>query len=202
MKKILFGTSALAVAAALATPASAGVNLSAGMDYHIRTMSGSGGTGDALLNIDGGKGSTITSTHYMSEIAFSADERPVVSLTDEGLRVMRAEREPRLLLPPQAPRAARGGLTRPSQSGTAAGPAVGELALDADSETLFAALRAYRLELAKEQGVPPYVIASDRTLRDMALLKPRTYADLLAVHGIGPTKAERYGEGLLAVVNA
>ena len=36
---------------------------------------------------------------------------------------------------------------------------------------LFEALREYRLEQAKEQGVPPYVVASDRTLRDLAMLK-------------------------------
>jgi ATP-dependent DNA helicase RecQ len=48
--------------------------------------------------------------------------------------------------------------------------------------------------------VPPYVVASDRTLREMAVLAPRSRVDLLAVHGIGSTKADRYGAGFLQVV--
>jgi ATP-dependent DNA helicase RecQ len=48
--------------------------------------------------------------------------------------------------------------------------------------------------------VPPFVVASDRTLRDMARIRPRTRADLLAVHGMGPVKAARYGEGFLGVL--
>jgi ATP-dependent DNA helicase RecQ len=69
----------------------------------------------------------------------------------------------------------------------------------ADGE-LFDKLRAHRMQLAREEGVPPYVIASDRTLRDLCALRPRNRSELLAVHGIGPAKADRYGESLLAVV--
>ena len=56
------------------------------------------------------------------------------------------------------------------------------------------------LSLARASSVPPYVIASDRTLRDLAAMQPRTMDALLAVHGIGPAKAERYGLGFLAVI--
>ena len=49
-------------------------------------------------------------------------------------------------------------------------------------------------------GGTPYVVASDRTLREIAVLAPRTRADLMQVHGIGPAKADRYGAGLLQVV--
>ena len=48
--------------------------------------------------------------------------------------------------------------------------------------------------------MPPYVIASDRTLRHLAVLRPDSPATLELVHGIGPAKAERYGEALLAIV--
>ncbi|MBI1737021.1 MAG: HRDC domain-containing protein, partial [Candidatus Rokubacteria bacterium] len=48
--------------------------------------------------------------------------------------------------------------------------------------------------------VPPYVIASDRTLRDLARLRPRTLDELTLAHGIGRRKAESYGEGLLRVI--
>ena len=72
--------------------------------------------------------------------------------------------------------------------------------LDEVGRALFDSLRSYRLELAQSQGVPPYVIASDRSLRDIAMLRPRTRDDLLLAHGIGPAKAERYGVQLLAIV--
>ena len=73
--------------------------------------------------------------------------------------------------------------------------------LQGDSLDLFEALREYRLEQAKEQGVPPSVVASDRTLRDLAMPKPRNSDELKLAHGIGPAKAERYGSrGLLDVI--
>ena len=71
---------------------------------------------------------------------------------------------------------------------------------DPVSHALFEALRGHRLTLAREQGLPPYVIASDRTLRELAELRPHTLDDLRLAHGIGPHKVDRYGAGLLAVV--
>jgi ATP-dependent DNA helicase RecQ len=65
---------------------------------------------------------------------------------------------------------------------------------------VFEALRAHRLTLSRAASVPPYVIASDRTLRDLAAVQPRTLGALLGVHGIGPAKAERYGRGFLEVI--
>jgi len=63
-----------------------------------------------------------------------------------------------------------------------------------------AALRRHRLALTRREGVPPYVIASDHTLREIALLRPRNLQELELVHGIGPAKREKCGAGLLAVV--
>jgi ATP-dependent DNA helicase RecQ len=48
--------------------------------------------------------------------------------------------------------------------------------------------------------VPPYVVFSDATLRDMALLRPRTGSELLLVKGVGEHKRERYGAAFLAVL--
>lgn len=67
---------------------------------------------------------------------------------------------------------------------------------------LFMELRALRRRLAEEEGVPPFVIFSDATLHDMAARRPANVRDLLAVHGVGRVKAERYGEAFLAVVRA
>jgi ATP-dependent DNA helicase RecQ len=72
--------------------------------------------------------------------------------------------------------------------------------LDAAARRLFEALRAFRIEAARKERVPPYVIASDRTLRDIARLRPKNLDQLVLAHGIGPAKAARYGEALLGVV--
>jgi ATP-dependent DNA helicase RecQ len=92
--------------------------------------------------------------------------------------------------------------TRPRREGRAARPQADAIDLDPDTLAVFEALRRHRMERAREEGVPPYVVASDRTLREIAVLRPRTSAELATAHGIGPAKLERYGEGLLATVAA
>jgi ATP-dependent DNA helicase RecQ len=72
--------------------------------------------------------------------------------------------------------------------------------LDENQSQLFEALRSHRLGIARAESVAPYIVASDRTLREIALILPRDIESLQNAGGIGPHKAERYGEGLLAVV--
>ena len=67
---------------------------------------------------------------------------------------------------------------------------------------LFDRLRAVRLDLARERGVPPYVICHDKTLRDMARKRPRSLAELHGVHGLGDRKIADFGARLLAAVTA
>lgn len=67
---------------------------------------------------------------------------------------------------------------------------------------LFHELRQKRLELARAQDVPPYVIFHDRTLREMARRKPGSLSELADIPGVGTSKLERYGESFLAVVAA
>ncbi len=67
-------------------------------------------------------------------------------------------------------------------------------------ERLFQALRALRTEIARESGVPPYVVFHDRTLREMAALKPHDLSGLTQVSGVGAAKLERYGERFLEVL--
>jgi ATP-dependent DNA helicase RecQ len=111
---------------------------------------------------------------------------------------MRAERAARLLLP-------SGTLERrgtPAGRGTRSGAAPGAEVLDEAGRGLFEALRRHRLEVARSEGVPPYVVATDRALRDIAALRPGSEAELERAHGIGPAKVKRYGPGLLEVVRA
>ncbi|MCF6211681.1 MAG: DNA helicase RecQ [Gammaproteobacteria bacterium] len=72
--------------------------------------------------------------------------------------------------------------------------------LDPLDQPLYEALRERRTALAQEQGVPPYVIFHDSTLREMAALRPQNLRELHTVSGIGEQKLERYGEIFLAVI--
>jgi superfamily II DNA helicase RecQ len=63
-----------------------------------------------------------------------------------------------------------------------------------------AALVAWRRQLARASGVPAYVIFHDTTLAAVATARPTTPTELLAVPGVGPVKAERYGEAVLGIV--
>ena len=59
---------------------------------------------------------------------------------------------------------------------------------------------ARRLELARSERVPPYVVASDRTLHEIAEVRPKTLADLEGIYGIGAAKVARYGASFIDVV--
>jgi ATP-dependent DNA helicase RecQ len=67
---------------------------------------------------------------------------------------------------------------------------------------MFDRLRAARREIAAAAGVPPYVVFHDSTLREMAATRPRSLAELARIQGVGTTKLERYGEAMLAAMNA
>ena len=109
---------------------------------------------------------------------------------------MRGERQVALRRDKATPvKRPRKGSTEPGLAGASGGiyPA---------STSLFEALRAERRRLAREQGVPPYIIFHDTTLIALAELRPRTMADLLVVPGMGKTKSERYGAAFLAILAA
>jgi ATP-dependent DNA helicase RecQ len=65
---------------------------------------------------------------------------------------------------------------------------------------VFERLRAWRAAVAKEQGLPAYVIFHDATLRQIAVSLPTTLAELALVNGVGETKLARYGEQVLEIL--
>jgi DNA helicase-2/ATP-dependent DNA helicase PcrA len=69
-------------------------------------------------------------------------------------------------------------------------------------DPLFAALKRWRLERAKADDVPAYVVFHNSTLAEVAARKPRTRDELARVPGVGPTKLDRYGEDVLAALAA
>jgi ATP-dependent DNA helicase RecQ len=74
--------------------------------------------------------------------------------------------------------------------------------LPADGQRLEDALRAWRLERCRRDGVPAFIVLHDRHLRALATTRPATRAELARMDGIGPAKLERYGEEILAVLRA
>lgn len=113
-------------------------------------------------------------------------------LTDDCRPVLRGEQRVELRIDPPKPVAARGEKRRRAPAdrpaeGTAAG-------------TLFGALRALRLELAREQGVPPYVIFHDTTLIELAERRPLDHFSFAQVPGVGQAKLERYADRFIDVI--
>jgi len=64
------------------------------------------------------------------------------------------------------------------------------------------ALRAWRLERSRADGVPAYVVLSNATVAEIASARPRNPRELSRISGIGPTKLDRYGEDILRIVNS
>ncbi len=102
----------------------------------------------------------------------------------EARAILKGETEVAIVEPPARERKKR-------RSGSSPNPV---------GDPLFDALRAKRMELAKEQGVPPYVIFHDSVLRDMTGFKPRSLTALAELPGIGAAKLEKYGGPFLAVI--
>ena len=122
-------------------------------------------------------------------------DRPVLFLTKAGAATMKGETPVRVLPPPpEAARATRKGASRSSASAKKR-PVPANM-----DEALFEKLREERMSLAKEQGVPAYVICHDRTLMEIAADKPLDLAELSKVAGMGPARLSQYGDRLLAVV--
>ena len=86
----------------------------------------------------------------------------------------------------------------PKRKASAAGA---DAPLTKEDEALWEQLRACRKRLADDDGVPPYVVFHDRTLREMATRRPTTLSALLTITGVGQAKLERYGSEFLAVLN-
>ena len=90
----------------------------------------------------------------------------------------------------------------PSRSGRPrrARSAVAHVELSVDGQFLFEHLRAWRREEASRQGLPPYVIFHDKTLQEIAAVRPTSLEALGGIGGVGASKLERYGEAVLRVV--
>ncbi|MFQ5412458.1 MAG: HRDC domain-containing protein, partial [Phycisphaerae bacterium] len=115
----------------------------------------------------------------------SNDQFRTLSLNAASWQVLRGERKVRLQKPPEKP-------TRKSKGEETAWRGV--------DRALFESLRALRKEIAQERGVPPFVIFSDASLRDMAQIKPRSARAFLTVQGVGEKKRADFGDRFLRCI--
>ncbi len=131
--------------------------------------------------------SPISSTNWSIRIFCerTAGDRPVLRLTGESLEVLRGEREVRLIEPKSGP-------VRKTRTAVESWEGV-----DRD---LFEHLRSLRQEIARDRAVPAYVVFSDRTLRDMARVKPTDELTLRSVHGVGEKKLADFGARFLEAI--
>lgn len=109
-------------------------------------------------------------------LAANGGQYPTLALTETGAAVLRGEAKVQRKQAAQAKK---------------------RLPVDDD---LFQQLRSLRTDLAEKKGVPPYLIFSDQTLRDMAAEMPQTRVELLRVKGIGQNKLDKYGDQFLNVL--
>ena len=116
-------------------------------------------------------------------IVQSDDQYPVLQLAEKGMEVLKGRKPFKML--------------RQKESVRTVTVDVGDY-----SVRLFNELRAERLRLAREQGVPPFVIFSDRTLREMARYFPTEESTLRMISGVGEAKAAQFGAAFLAVIGA
>lgn len=93
-----------------------------------------------------------------------------------------------------------GGVADTADSANVPGDALGSYIPDDDEESLFQKLRELRRAIAQEIGKPPYIVFSDKTLRDMARIKPVTNAQFLAVNGVGQHKLDLYGQRFMQTI--
>ena len=131
----------------------------------------------AYLQIDGTEYPTLDLTGAGREVLKGAGEvrlkQPEASQPDSSMKKVFRERDATLVVPKASPM----------------------------DQQIFERLRQLRTELAEEEGVAPFVIFHDKTLKAIASYKPVTSSALLEIPGIGDLKAERYGRRVLDVVN-
>ncbi|MHC4952976.1 MAG: RecQ family ATP-dependent DNA helicase [Planctomycetota bacterium] len=143
----------------------------------------------------------------LKRLTLAAIEELLQSLLDSGYAAVRGTEYPTLGISREGLDALHGGgdivvLGAPEPSRTARRKEPAEPAWDEADPALVSALKEWRAEQARERGVPPYVVLHDKSIAALAARRPATLPELLEIPGIGPAKAESFGEALLGLVSA
>ncbi|MEG0875360.1 MAG: DNA helicase RecQ [Clostridiales bacterium] len=127
-------------------------------------------------------------------LALSTTEFPVLKLTEKSLTVL--ENQETLSM-----RINQDNFEEPKNNEVRAKVKVKfQDELNLNEQNLFGKLRDLRWELAQEAGIPPYIVFSDKTLKEMCILKPQSKEGMLGVSGVGEIKYQRYGESFLRIL--
>ena len=132
-------------------------------------------------------------------LKMTADEFPVLELGRRANEVLRENGQVQLLVAAEAESAER--VAKPVKAAKTAQPPTGKTAgLRAHDEELFDLLRTTRLDLARQQRIPAFMVFSDSSLIDMCQKMPLNTYEFLQVNGVGQVKAERYGDIFLQTI--
>lgn len=138
--------------------------------------------------------------HLLMEnvLKLTNDEYTLVKLTENSEKILDENAAVTMKLAKEQPKKSQAE-KKPKKSRFQSGTAGS--ALSEEDEPLFQRLRTLRLELAREEKVPPYIVFSDKTLVHMCILKPKTKEEMLKVSGVGEHKYGKYGERFLDEIN-
>lgn len=125
-------------------------------------------------------------------LALTDDGYTIVKLTDSSESLLEGEKHLTMKMPKEQELRKKEKRSRLSKA------SAGELG--EQDETLFQRLRAFRLEIAREEKIPPYMVFSDKTLIHMCILKPGNEEEMLNVTGVGRHKFEKYGKRFIDAV--
>ena len=125
-------------------------------------------------------------------LALTDDGYTIVKLTGSSESLLEGEKHLMMKMPKEQELRKKEKRSRLSKA------SAGELG--EQDETLFQRLRALRLEIAREEKIPPYMVFSDKTLIHMCILKPGNEEEMLNVTGVGRHKFEKYGKRFIDAV--
>ena len=128
-------------------------------------------------------------------LARSNDGHDSIYLAEHGIAAMKAE-HPVSLMRPLGTRAMKQEAHRVRSTQSEVRP------LTPDERDLFERMRALRKRIAGEQNIPPYIVFSDATLRELARNRPSTPQEMLEVKGVGKAKLEAFADDFLSVIRA
>ena len=130
-------------------------------------------------------------------LAVTPDDYAIVKLTDKSARILEeGERVVMKMAKEQEPLEKKGAAGKTAgKKKTARTP--GGFVLDEEEEQLFEVLRRLRARIANAEGVPSYIVFSDKTLAHMCIVRPVNREQMLTVSGVGVFKYEKYGEQFL-----
>ncbi|MDQ6970034.1 MAG: DNA helicase RecQ [Mariprofundus sp.] len=128
-------------------------------------------------------------------LASDSEGYGVLKLTEKSWPLLKRSKIPQTVMLRKLRKTSKQQRKRSSTYGASAQQSAQDLSQE--DQYIFEQLRTLRRKLATEQNVPPYVIFPDKTLNEMAIIKPTTHAQMLDISGIGAVKLSRYGEAFL-----